>query len=178
MLSARAHSRTAAQALLTASAPAEVGDRASYSATFRVSREMGTDLFLIQGRDLGRTGWPLNTGKINLSPFLYANRSTVSATHLTAPNGRPRCTLCRTAASVSSASGAFTHATQLDGSATGPSLRKSSPCPLPRCRHHRLPQRQSSARATSLARRAFRSTYRHTVSRCSSVCTGKDLNRP
>jgi len=42
----------------------------------------------------------------------------------------------------------------------------ASPFPLP------------SARATNSAPAAFRSMYRKTVNRCSSLCTGKLLNRP
>lgn len=49
-----------------------------------------------------------------------------------------------------------------------------SPC----ARRHRLDHCQSSARPTSLARRALRSIYRATVRKCASVCTGKDLKRP
>ena len=50
----------------------------------------------------------------------------------------------------------------------------SSPC----ARTHRLPQRHSSARSTTPAVRAFRSTYRQTVQKCSSFCDREALEPP
>jgi hypothetical protein len=64
---------------------------------------------------------------------------------------------------------------QSGGRATGQASISCIGSPSSQCR--RLDHRHSAARATIPARSALASTYRSTVSRCSSSCTGKDLKR-
>ena len=82
----------------------------------------------------------------------------------------------RNASSSSGECGSLTKSSQSAGRGVGQSLRIDRPRPF--SRRHRLPQIQSWARVTRLARRAFRSTYRRTSSRCTSFLTGKLLKRP
>ena len=119
-----------------------------------------------------RLGWPaLRTNGVlqpqlarrPLNPLVFAERSAPLDAHPHAPN-------------TSALSGAFTRSVQSTGRSTGQgdkmALIASSPCILA----HRPLQRQCSARTTNPAPTAFRSMYRTTVNRCSSLCTGKLLN--
>jgi hypothetical protein len=103
---------------------------------------------------------------------------TMASTQLVSPNGWLRTTLCRTDVNSGSVSAALTHSTHWAGRATGSSSTSRPVLPCPDSRSHRLPHRQRSARSTKRARRAFRSTYRHTVKRWASVWTRNDLKRP
>ena len=86
--------------------------------------------------------------------------------------------LTRTRPNSFALSGAFTQSVQSTGRSTGQGAKMalivSSLCILA----HRPLQRQCSARATNPVPKAFRSMYRKTVNRCSSLRTGKLLNRP
>ena len=100
------------------------------------------------------------------------------APNLRLQTGRPRCTLTRSASNSDAVCGRFTLVVQSLGRSIGQSLSQDvnmgSVCT---CRH-KLDHCQSSARSASFARSALRSTYRATVKKCSSACTGNDLNRP
>ncbi len=102
----------------------------------------------------------------------------VRLTHSSSPKGRPLSMLTRTRPNSFALSGAFTRSVQSTGRSTGQgekmALITSSPCILA----HRPLQRQRPAGATNPAPTAFRSLYRKTVNRCSSLCTGKLWNRP
>src|SRR5439155_21056842 len=80
----------------------------------------------------------------------------------------------RTSASTyPSTTHAFTTASQSEGIGTGQPYRWPSTHRL--FLRHKLDQRQSSARSTSPACNALRSTYRHAVRKCASVVIGTDL---
>ena len=106
------------------------------------------------------------------------NRFAIRRTQPSSPNGRPRCTLTRSASNSDAVCGRFTLVVQSLGRSIGQSLSQDvnvgSVCT---CRH-KLDHCQSSARSASFARSALRSTYRATVKKCSSASTGNDLNRP
>jgi hypothetical protein len=136
-------------------------------------------------------------GRPRLRVVLWrAKRSIMRLAQRSSPYGRHLVADRRSAASSGSLSGVFTvrshcrgrpdpsaaavpiaavgHA---DNSSGGPSSPTTSARPGLRQRH-RLDQRQSSARSTSDARAALRSTYRQTVNKCSPASITNDLKRP
>ena len=94
------------------------------------------------------------------------------------PKGHPRFTERRSATSSASVCGLLTSSTQSAKRRTGQADRSDLSLVLPQHQRDRLPHRHSSARRTRFARKAFRSTYRQSVKKCSSSLTGNDLNRP
>lgn len=92
------------------------------------------------------------------------------------PNGAPRFTDRLNAFNSASVSASFTQSIHFRPRGTGQSSRVILRLRLTRC--HKLDQRHASARPTRFARKALRSTYRHSVVKCSSSSTGNDLNRP
>ncbi len=96
------------------------------------------------------------------------SRRAVVPTQLASPYGRPRSREHRSAISSFSSSASLTHSTQSRGRSTGQSANSSFIAsafpPLAASELHR----QFSARLTSFARSALRSTYRHTVRKCPS----------
>ena len=100
-------------------------------------------------------------------------RVTVQVGRVTVPaDGSPRNGRARVAGRY----GTFSPAIQSTGMGIG--QRVSSPCSQWFWRRHKLPHLQVSARDTRPALRGFRSTYRHAVSRCSSVSISTALYRP
>lgn len=98
--------------------------------------------------------------------------------HASSPKGDPWRTLRRSADSSASVSGAFTCSSQPGERRMGHGDRIRCAADVPWLQRYKLLQRQSSARSTRFARRAFRSTYRQTVRKCSSSWTRNDLKRP
>jgi hypothetical protein len=94
------------------------------------------------------------------------------------PNGLPRCAERRSAANSESVSASFTFATQFGKRGIGQAESNAGAGSTGCRQRHSEPQRHASARGTSLARKAFRSTYRQTVRKWLSSWTGKLLNRP
>ena len=72
------------------------------------------------------------------------------------PKGRWRLTHSRSAANSAAVCGSLTYSTQLEGNLTGGCTKGN--CAPSRARQRKLPQSQSSARATMPARNALRST--------------------
>ncbi len=97
---------------------------------------------------------------------------------VSSPRGTPRVTDCRTPRNSSSSISSFTPASQFRGRSTGHARSQRRSADLPLRLTHRLLQGQCSARLTSFARRALASTYRQTLRKCTSSCTGKLLKRP
>lgn len=95
------------------------------------------------------------------------NRQQSRCTQRSSPNGRSRCTQVRSASSSATVWGRFTRATQSWGSSIGQALSHAVPFGSQWVRRQRLPHYQSSARFTSFAHKAFRSTYRVTVKKYS-----------
>lgn len=91
------------------------------------------------------------------------NAVTALLVHDSSPNGLPLCTQRRRAANSDSVCGSLTQAGQSRGRETGQVesnwRSERSGCVM----RQRLPQFHASARFTSPARRAFRSTYRQTA---------------
>ncbi len=85
-------------------------------------------------------------------------RRTILSDHEASPNGQPRLTARRRAASSASVCAVFTSFTQRLGRSRGQADSHDAPPAVDGIRRCRLHQRQSSARSTSFARRAFRST--------------------
>jgi PKD domain len=104
--------------------------------------------------------------------------SEVVACQIFSPNGRPRLIDSRSSASSLSVCGSLTRSSQSAGRMTGHSLRIPRSCGDPFSRRQRLDHCQFSARRMSRARNALRSTYRATVRKCRSSCTGKLLYVP
>jgi len=121
--------------------------------------------FLTRGRPLGRT--------VDYKP----NRLTVDSTHSRSPKGHPLLAESRTADSSCSVSGWLTRSIQPRGLGIGQEQSKGGFGSGFWLQCQRDPQRHSSARETNSARSAFRSTYRHTVSKYLSSWIGKLLNR-
>jgi hypothetical protein len=86
------------------------------------------------------------------------NRRPTCCCQAAPPNGQPRTTASRTASSSASVCGRLTHSSQSAGNGTGPADSRGRSAATTACRAARLDHRQSSARATSPARRALRST--------------------
>jgi hypothetical protein len=99
------------------------------------------------------TGWPRGR-RVEPNP----RRLAVPATHAVEPNGCPRPTQRRNAASSVSVCGVLTSSCQSRGQPSGHALSRLCSSAGPCSRSHRLDQRHCSARFTKLARRAFRST--------------------
>jgi predicted HTH transcriptional regulator len=85
-------------------------------------------------------------------------RRTMRSTHVSLPNGVPRFTQRRSAASSCSVCGSCTHSNQPRGQRIGHGLNIRRESASPCSRRHKLLQRHWSARRTSFARSAFRST--------------------
>ena len=95
------------------------------------------------------------------------NRFAMRRTQLSSPKGRPRCTLRRSASNSTAVCGRFTSVTQCRGRSIVHALSQVVSFESPCVRRHPLDHGQSSARPTSFARSALRSTYRATVKECS-----------
>jgi len=102
---------------------------------------------------------------VDSSPSCFATLITQSSF----PKGRPRCALERRLSSSDSLSDPFTNSIQSFGRSIGHSFRKSDVFPSARRNRYKLDRCQYSARPTNPARRALRSTYLATVTKCSSV---------
>ena len=85
-------------------------------------------------------------------------RFAMRCTHPSSPKGLPRCTLTRSASNSDAVCGRFTRATQSRGGSTGQALSQVVSFGSPCVRRHLLDHCQSSARLTSFARNALRST--------------------
>jgi len=86
------------------------------------------------------------------------NRLAIRRTQPSSPKGRPRCTLTRRASNSEAAWGRFTRANQSRGCSTGHGLSHVVSLAFPCSRRHKLDHCHVSARWTSLARSALRST--------------------
>jgi len=102
------------------------------------------------------------------------SRAMVRCVQVGFPNGLPRATDRRSCSSSSVVSAALTRAVHRAGRSTGQSVSSSRVWAALCRRRHRLDHGHASACFTRLARNGLRSTYRHTVRKCSSVCTGND----
>lgn len=91
------------------------------------------------------------------------SRATIFLDHDSSPIGHPRLTLLRIAVNSNSLCGSLTYSIQFAVLRTGQAESNCLSLAVPIAQRQRLLHRQSSALDTKLARRALRSTYRHTV---------------
>jgi len=115
--------------------------------------------------------WDLPRGRTVLCK---SRRAALLVAQPSSPNGQLRRRQFRNTRNSASVCGSLTQRSHGRGSAGSRGLTSQHGA-APGRRAQAEPHRRCSARATDCARTGFRSTYRSTVSRCSSDCTGQDL---
>ena len=110
--------------------------------------------------------------QLQAEPLGHSFRPRLATVGLTSVRAATHCSKSRWL------SARLTRRSQSCGMTIGQLLNTAQASASPHSRRQRLDQRHSSARPHSPAHKAFRSTYRQTVHKCSSDSTRNDLNHP